>query len=349
MKKYSVAILFGGCSSEYGVSLESAHAVLTHLDRARFVPVPVGITREGAWRLYSGPLDRIADGSWCEDRAHSVPCAFSPDRGRRALLTFGDTPGQVHVDAAFPVLHGKNGEDGTVQGLLELAGIPVVGCGCAASALGMDKHRAHGLARLAGVRVPEGAVFTAGADLAEVARAAAGLGYPLFVKPVRAGSSFGVSRVAGPEELGAAVRAAGAHDSEILLERAVPGFEVGCAVLGGRELLTGRVDEIELAGGLFDFTEKYTLQSARIHCPARIPAETERQIQQAARTVYRALGCKGCARVDFFLTPDGQIVFNEVNTIPGFTAHSRYPGMMRAAGLELTALLTKLIELEAEV
>lgn len=345
MKKMTLAVLFGGCSTEYSVSLESAHAVLTHLDPARFAVLPVGITREGAWRLYRGPLTRIADGTWCEDTANSVPCAFSPDRGSHALLTLGAQPESLHVDAAFPVLHGKNGEDGTVQGLLELAGIPLIGCGTAASALCMDKDRAHKLAALAGVRVPQSAVFARGADFTAIAQAAGTLGYPVFVKPVRAGSSFGVGRVTQPDDLRAAVDAAFAHDEEILLEEAIPGFEVGCAVLGNDTLQTGRVDEIELAGGFFDYTEKYNLISSRIHCPARIAPAQEDAIRQAACTVYRALGCRVCARVDFFLTPAGEIVFNEVNTIPGFTAHSRYPGMMRAAGLDFPTLLTRLVEL----
>ena len=345
MKKMTLAVLFGGCSTEYSVSLESAHAVLTHLDPARFAVLPVGIMREGAWRLYRGPLARIADGTWCEDTANSVPCAFSPDRGSHALLTLGAQPESLHVDAAFPVLHGKNGEDGTVQGLLELAGIPLIGCGTAASALCMDKDRAHKLAAPAGVRVPQSAVFARGADFTAIAQAAGTLGYPVFVKPVRAGSSFGVGRVTQPDDLRAAVDAAFAHDEEILLEEAIPGFEVGCAVLGNDTLQTGRVDEIELAGGFFDYTEKYNLISSRIHCPARISPAQEDAIRQAACTVYRALGCRVCARVDFFLTPVGEIVFNEVNTIPGFTAHSRYPGMMRAAGLDFPTLLTRLVEL----
>ena len=343
MKNLTVAVLFGGCSTEYGVSLESAHAVLTHLDRARFSPLAVGITRDGAWLLYRGPLSRILDDSWHTDDC--VPCAFSPDRGCRTLRTFGKQPQALPVNAVFPVLHGKNGEDGTVQGLLELAGLPIVGCGTAASALGMDKHRAHLLARASGIAVPQGAVFTARSPMDTIRQAADRLGYPLFVKPVRAGSSFGIHCVHGPDSLRAAVGDALAHDSEVLLEQAVAGFEVGCAVLGNDELFTGRVDEIELAGDLFDFDEKYTLKTARIHCPARISAGQEAAVQQAACTVYRALGCQGFARVDFFLTPAGEVVFNEVNTIPGLTAHSRYPGMMRAAGLDFPALLTRLVAL----
>ena len=182
----------------------------------------------------------------------------------------------------------------------------------------------------------------------ELAEAAESLGYPLFAKPLRAGSSFGVSRVSRPEELAAAAEAAFREDSRILLEEAIPGFEVGCAVLGNpgeTELTVGAVDEIELSGGFFDFHEKYTLKTSAIHCPARISQEKAAEIQAAARTVYTALDCRCFARADFFLTPEGEIVFNEVNTIPGFTAHSRYPSMMKAAGLEFPALLDRLVEL----
>ncbi len=343
----TILVLFGGCSSEHGVSLQSAHAVLSHLDPGRYRPLPVGLTREGRWLYFPGSPDRLPAGDWQEDPC-CVPCTLRLDRGHAALLLLDGSGRALDFDAAFPVLHGKNGEDGTVQGLLELAGIPIVGCGPLSSALCMDKDRAHKLASLAGIRVPEGAVFSAGASKNALAEAAERLGWPLFVKPVRAGSSFGVSRVSRPEELAAAAEAAFRQDSRILLEEAVPGFEVGCAVLGNpgeTELLVGAVDEIALSGGFFDFDEKYTLKTSAIYCPARIAPSKAAEIQEAARTVYRALDCRCFARVDFFLTPGGEAVFNEVNTIPGFTAHSRYPSMMRAVGLDFPALLDRLVEL----
>ena len=341
----TILVLFGGCSSEHGVSLQSAQAVLEHLDRGRYQPLTVGITREGQWLCYRGPVSAIGGGSWEKDPAHLTPCALAPDRDRHQLLLLGDRVSRVSFDAAFPVLHGKNGEDGTVQGLLELAGVPLIGCGALSSALCMDKHRAHQLAALAGVEVPRGRVFARGTPLSTLDEAADALGYPLFVKPVRAGSSYGITRVSRPGQLPAAVEEAFRHDREILLEQAVPGFEVGCAVLGSGELTVGLVDEIELSGGFFDFDEKYTLKTSAIHCPARISPEKAAEIQAAAKTVYRALDCRVFARVDFFLTPDGRVVFNEVNTIPGFTAHSRYPTMMKGVGLDMEALLDRLVEL----
>lgn len=341
-----ILILFGGCSTEYGVSLQSAHAVLTHLDRARYCPVPVGITRQGQWRYYTGSLGAIPDDRWLEEPG--VPCTLCLDRGARALLLLDGTGRRLPFDAAFPVLHGKNGEDGTLQGLLELAGVPVIGCGTLSSALCMDKDRAHKLAALAGVQVPRSVLFRRGAGVEELKEAADTLGYPLFVKPVRAGSSFGVTRVTGPEQLAGAAESAFSNDRELLLEEAVPGFEVGCAVLGTEELIVGAVDEIELSQGFFDFEEKYTLKTSAIHCPARISPQKAAEIQQAARTIYRALDCKGFARVDLFLTPEGGIVFNEVNTIPGFTAHSRYPNMMKAVGLDFSHLISRIIETEVD-
>ena len=343
----TILVLFGGCSTEYEVSLQSAHGVLSHLDRSRFTPLTVGITREGRWLRYGGPLSGLETGDWAS-RPDCVPCALSLDRGDRRLLWLDGSGRSEGFDAAFPILHGKNGEDGTVQGLLELVGAPIIGCGALSSALCMDKDRAHKLAALAGVRVPRSRLFRRGAVLPQMARATEELGYPLFVKPVRAGSSFGISKVNAPDQLPAAVWTAFAHDREILLEEAVPGFEVGCAIMGSDELTVGAVDEIELTDGFFDYTEKYSLITSRIHCPARISPEKAAEIQEAAKAVYRALDCRVFARVDLFLTPWGEIVFNEVNTIPGFTAHSRYPGMMAAAGWDFGDLVSRLIELGVE-
>lgn len=343
MKKPVILVLFGGCSSEHTVSLQSAQAILTHMDSERFTPLAVGITREGQWLHYTGSFSRLQGDGWLEHRSDCCPCTLSLNRGSRCLLL--EDGQRLHFDAAFPVLHGKNGEDGTIQGLFELTGTPLIGCGSLASALCMDKDRAHKLAALAGVRVPQSAVFRRDRPFSAIREAAAKLGYPLFVKPVRAGSSFGITKVSREEDLAAAVEEAFSFDGEILLEEAIPGFEVGCAVMGNQELTVGLVDKIELSDGFFNFEEKYTLKTSRIHCPAPIPPAQATAIQEAAKTIYRALDCRVFARVDLFLTPTGEIVFNEVNTIPGFTAHSRYPNMMRGAGIEFTALISRLISL----
>lgn len=341
----TVLVLFGGCSTEHEVSLHSAYAVLSHMDAARFLLLPVGITREGRWLYYTGSLAHLEDGSWNRQTEDCVPCTLILDRGERALLLLDGSGRRLGFDAAFPVLHGKNGEDGTVQGLLELTGTPVIGCGALSSALCMDKDRAHKLAALAGVRVPQSRVFRRSDAFSQIEGAAEQLGYPVFVKPVRAGSSFGITKVGRREYLRAAVENAFSHDGEVILEETVSGFEVGCAVLGNETLTVGQVDEIELSGGFFNYEEKYTLKTSRIYCPARIPPEKAAEIQETARRIYRALDCRGFARVDLFLTPAGEIIFNEVNTIPGFTAHSRYPNMMKAAGIPFEELVSRLVEL----
>lgn len=344
MKK-NIVVLFGGCSSEYGVSLQSAAGVLAHMDRENFRPIPVGISAGGDWFRFTGGLSKITNNTWL-NAADCAPAALSPNRSVHELLIFG-SEGVEHlpIDAVFPVLHGRNGEDGTVQGACELAGIPVVGCGTLASALGMDKDRAHKLAALAGVRVPKSFVLRRGSRADSVWEQAAAIGYPLFVKPVRAGSSYGVTKVMKGEQLAGAITAAFRYDDMVLAEECIPGFEVGCAVMGNSALLTGEIDEIELADGFFNFTEKYHLITSRIHVPARIPSEKSDELKKAAEAVYRALGCRGFARVDLFLTPEGGIVFNEVNTIPGFTPHSRFPNMMKAAGIPFDEVVTRAIEL----
>ncbi len=342
MQRKKILILFGGCSSEHEVSLQSAYSVLSQLDATRFEAVPVGITRTGKWLYLMDGWQAVQDGSW---QIYGIPCTLDLSRDSRSLLLLDRTARRISLDAAFPILHGRNGEDGTVQGVCELAGLPLVGCGTLASALCMDKARAHCLAAAAGIRVPKGRRFTDADHPNQIAAYADELGYPLFVKPLRAGSSLGVTRVGDPAHLQNALDKALRQDTAFLVEEAIPGFEVGCAVLGNDTLTTGAIDEIELFGGFFNYEEKYTLKSARIYCPARIPNPIAAAVQTAAKTIYHALGCRGMARVDLFLTPENEIVFNEVNTIPGFTAHSRYPTMMYKIGLSFSELLTQLIEL----
>lgn len=346
MQKKRIAVIFGGNSTEYEVSLQSVSSVFDNIDTVKFDVIPIGITRSGEWYHYTGEKAKIADNTWIEDKDNLYPVVVSQNRSVQGFLELsGDTYRVVGVDMVFPVLHGKNGEDGTVQGLFELAGLPIVGCGTLSSALCMDKDRAHKLVSLAGIAVPKSVTFKRVGKDAALKQIEAELHYPLFVKPVRAGSSFGITKVAEKQELDAAVEQAFDHDSEVIVEETIDGFEVGCAVLGIDELTVGRVDEIELSSGFFDYTEKYTLKSSNIYMPARISPEAEKRIQETAVVIYRALGCSGFARVDMFYTPSGEIVFNEVNTIPGFTSHSRYPNMMKGIGLSFAQMLDKLLGL----
>ena len=389
MSKCRLAVLFGGCSPEYRVSLQSAHGVLTHLDPQKYEPVPLGITRDGRWFLYTGPYDALPDDTWHLGPC-CVPAVLSPDRELHGLLLLNAAgPSTLRLDAALPVLHGRNGEDGTVQGLLELAGIPVAGCGVLSSALCMDKELAHQVARASGVEVPRSVgdnrfmahcavqwpnvrfigfeanewlhdedrliAFIGGAQIDPYGNVNSTCIYGKgdYIKPqtrftgfggANGTSSFGVTRVTAQSELFAAVSAALERDDKVVVEEEVSGFEVGCAVLGDRDLTLGRPDEIELQKGFFTYDEKYHLITARIHTPARISPSQEQAVQALSSKLYRALDCRGMARVDLFLTPDGRLIFNEINTIPGFTAHSRYPAMMAAAGLSFSQVLDRLIE-----
>lgn len=347
-EKKVVAVIFGGCSSEYGVSLESAASAIANIDKTRFEVVMIGITKEGNWYHYTGDVNRIAEDRWCVE-PYCNKAVISPDRGRHEILIEGKT-GVEHlaIDVALPILHGKNGEDGSVQGMLSVAEIPNAGCGILASALCMDKDRAHRLVEKEGIRCPKAIVLTESSEPVMVSRFAKEVNFPLFVKPVKAGSSFGITKVTKEEELNEAIHKAFEYDDEVIVEEFIEGFEVGCAILGTKELMVGEIDEIELSDGFFDFTEKYTLQSSYIHVPARIDEELTDRVKTAGKRIYRILGCTGFARVDMFITPSKEIVFNEVNTIPGFTEHSRYPRMMKAAGVSFMEVLTRIIEQAVE-
>lgn len=344
MSKLTIAVFFGGCSPEYSVSLQSASAVLEALSGEKYEPVPIGITREGRWYHYTGDTRAIREDRWLE-QGRCVPAILSPDRADRGLFLF-ENGGvrRLTLDAALPVMHGSFGEDGTIQGLIALSGIPLVGCGVLASALGMDKARAHDLVSRAGIETARSVVLEAGEEPEKALAFAQETGWPVFVKPARAGSSYGVSRAEGERELLPALEAAFRYDIRAIVEEAVPGFEVGCAVIGTRSLTAGAVDEVELTGGFLDYAEKYTPRTSVTHVPARLPWETAERIRETAKRIYRILDCSGFARVDMFLTPEGRVLFNEVNTIPGCTPHSRFPAMLAAAGLPLGEALDIIIK-----
>lgn len=346
-----IAVFFGGCSAEYNVSLQSAGAVIQSMDQKKYLPVLIGIEKSsGSWFWYRGDVGKIEKDRWREDAA-CVPVFAAFDRSVHGLCYLADGRMRViSLDAALPILHGKNGEDGTLQGALELMGVPVIGCGLLSSAICMDKELAHCIAAMHGIRVPRSVCIHAQAAAscpvtARDVHDAADLGYPLFVKPARSGSSFGITKVYREKDLFPAIENALAYDSRVILEEAIGGFEVGCALLGAEKPLIGAVDEIELSDGFFDYTEKYTLKTSKIHVPARVTPEKAEEIRRTALAIYKALGCSCFARVDMFLTPDGAIYFNEVNTIPGFTAHSRYPNMLKAAGMTFEEIVNSMLEM----
>lgn len=339
MNRLKIAVLFGGCSEEHDVSVKSAREVADNINLDKYEPVYIGITRSGDWLLCDGPRF-----GWENDNCRTV--VISPSRKTHGLLLINEGKCEtLYLDAAFPVLHGKTGEDGAMQGLLELSGIPYAGCDVQSSALCMDKSLAYILTKNAGIATPEFMVFNR-----EETIDLNSLKYPVFVKPARSGSSFGVTRVNCEEEISIAVDSAKRYDSKIIIEQAVSGCEVGCAVLGNSpDLITGEVDQINLSHGFFRIHQENSpetgSENSKITVPASLLLEKRRQIQETSKKIYTALGCRGLARVDMFLRENGQIVLNEVNTLPGFTSYSRYPRMMAAAGITLPEIIDRCITL----
>lgn len=263
MEKKNIAIIFGGHSAEYEVSLQSAYAVLTHLDTNKFKIIPIGITKDGDWFYYAGDYEHIKKNTWSEQVQDIYPVVVLQNCSDRSILVFKQAiPEKWAIDVAFPILHGKNGEDGTIQGLFHLANIPIVGCHTLSSALCMDKDKAHKLVQTAGIAVPESVTFQRLNQEQALYDIEQNLHYPLFVKPLRAGSSFGITKIQTVQELAPAIQLAFEYDNQVIVEEEIDGFEVGCAILGNDELTVGRVDEIELSAGFFDYVEKYTLKSS---------------------------------------------------------------------------------------
>lgn len=347
MKK-TILVLFGGHSSEHEVSCKSAVNVIRNIDPQRYDTVLVGITREGRWVLADG-TPSIEDGSWVKGKRSAW---LLPDASRQAVAVM-DEDGHtelIHVDAAFPVLHGLWGEDGTVQGLFELAGIPYVGCGVLASAVSMDKlYTKIVVNAIGGIRqadyVP---VFSDELkDMAAViSRIENKFSYPVFIKPANEGSSCGITRAENREMLTAGLKLAAGHDRKILVEENIKGREIECAVFGGgaQPVRAFGVGEVQAAGVYYDYDAKYNNPESRTVVEPELPAGAREQIMSGAEAIFRAVDGYGLARVDFFVTESGEVIFNELNTLPGFTAISMYPMIMEASGVDKKQLMTNLIE-----
>lgn len=354
-----VAVLFGGRSDEHAVSCATAAGVLEAIDRDRYDVLPIGISRQGEWLSVSDDPARwqITDGRVPEvtpGQGHRMVLPM----GERALVPFdsGSTGGRAEgVDVVLPLLHGPFGEDGTIQGMLELAGLPYVGSGVLASAVGMDKHYMKLVLAGAGLPIGDYTVITDRQwrnDPQEAARRVATLAWPVFVKPCRAGSSIGITKVDRPEDLTAAVETARAHDPKVIVEAAIEGREVECAVLQGRadapprSTLPGEIMVSSDQHAFYDYEAKYFDAAAvNLACPAELPEEATRRVRELAVATFDALSCEGLARVDFFYTPSGEVIVNEVNTMPGFTPFSMYPMLWERSGLSYRGLITELIEL----
>ena len=353
MRKLNVCVLFGGISPEHEVSLRSAESVLNVMDPEKYNIFPVGITKEGDWILYGGAdYSLLPTGRW-QDHPRNRKATISPIRGQGLLSFEGDCVVREMIDVVFPVLHGENGEDGAMQGLLQMAGIPYVGPGVSASSVAMDKT----LTKLVvdNTDVPQAAwQLVRNSDLENrmdqvLDTVEERFSYPVFVKPAGTGSSVGVSKASDRERLRDALLQAGAYDDKILVEEFIHGREIEVAVMGNSSPVASVCGEIDSGAEFYDYDAKYVTDSSVAYIPARISEEVEEQVREMAVKVYSAVGCQGMSRVDFFVTYEGErVVFNEINTIPGFTSISMYPKLFAASGIPYAELVDELLKLALE-
>lgn len=334
--KTRVAVLFGGRSSEHDVSIQSGAAVIAALDASRFDAVPVAIDRSGRWLDPGSSAALLPPDAAAKCRLDAVTVSHEPGRS-------------AGFDMAFPALHGPHGEDGRLQGLLDLGEVPYVGSGVLGSACGMDKDFMKRLFREAGLPTLPHVTLTDSGAAGRAAEAVAGFPYPVFVKPANLGSSVGISKAAGPAELERAVRLAWEFDRKVIVEPAVEAREIECAVLGNDDPIASLAGEIVVPQGFYDYKTKYLTDAAELVVPARLADSQARAIHRMAVAAFRAVGCSGLARVDCFLERGtGRILLNEVNTMPGFTRVSMFPRLWMASGLTYPDLISRLIELAFE-
>lgn len=352
MKKLSVCVLFGGMSPEHEVSLRSAESVLNHIDQSKYNVFPVGITREGDWILFAGKdYSALPSGQW-QHHPDNRRVAISPVRGQGLLSFEGDCVVRERIDVVFPVLHGENGEDGAIQGLLQLSGIPYVGPHVSASAVAMDKTLTKLVCNQAGIPQADWRlVYRTDLDARmeqTLDRLEQSFTYPMFVKPAGTGSSVGVSKAANRAALATALTDAGRYDEKILVEEFVRGKEIEVAVMGNESPAASVCGEIDSGAEFYDYDAKYITDTSVAYIPARIDENVAESVREMAVRVYQAIGCRGLSRIDFFVTDDNQIVLNELNTLPGFTSISMYPKLFAASGIPYAQLIDELIRLAME-
>lgn len=351
MLKKSVALIFGGASSEYDVSCMSVASVAENIDRDLFEVYMLGVTRNGDWYLYTGDIDTIRNAKWEEDEHHLIRAFISPERTVHGIQVMGSTPTALRLDAVFPVMHGRNCEDGTIQGLFELAGIPYVGCGVLSSAQCMDKDICHLFLGSEGIRQVKWCTFQKGCSFDEaLCEAETHLHYPFFVKPANAGSSVGVTKVACPSEFHDALALAFNYDKKVVVEEGVKSpIEVECAVLGNSECIVGGPGEIVAADEFYTYEAKYYNDKSEVLLKARISPEKAEEVRATAIKAYKALGCRGLTRMDFLIDGEnGDVYLNEPNTLPGFTSISMYPKLIMDYGISYKELITTLFKLAME-
>ncbi len=349
MSKITVAILFGGASSEHDISCISAKSIASNINKDKYDLIMLGISKTGVWYLFDDDVELLPNDKWL-DSPKLKRAYITPDSDIHGIVT--EDGEQIRLDAVFPVLHGKNGEDGTVQGLLQLAQIPYVGCNATASGSCMDKAVTNAVADAFGIDQAKWCSFTQYEynrnenDCIE--SAVEKLGFPIFVKPANAGSSVGISKAHNRDELKNGIDLAFKEDKKVVLEEFVDGFEVECAVLGNNEPVAAEVGQIVAAAEFYDFDAKYNNPASELHIPALISKEKRDEVRKAALNAYKALGCEGMSRCDFFVTKDNRVLLNEINTIPGQTSISMYPKLFEAVGVEYSQLIDKLIDLAIE-
>lgn len=347
MNKKTIGILFGGVSSEHDISTISAKSIICNIDKEKYNLVLLGITKTGEWYLFDDDVNLLPEDKWLESK--SLKKAFiSPDTSIHGVVT--EDGEKIYLDAVFPVLHGKNGEDGTMQGLLQLAQIPFVGCDATSSGVCMDKGVTNAVLDANKIAQAKWYSFTQfdyskNADKI-IKEAVEKLNYPIFVKPANAGSSVGISKATDDESLKAGIEIALKEDKKVVLEEFIDGFEVECAILGNEEPVAGEVGRVLAAAEFYDFDAKYNNPESKTLIPADLSEEIRDNIRKEAIRAYKALGCEGLSRVDFFVRKsDSKILLNEINTIPGQTSISMYPKLFEAVGVEYTQLIDRLIEL----
>lgn len=343
-----LCVAFGGRSSEYEVSCNSAYAVIKNIDKTKYVLTLVGITKDGVWYHYTGSVEKIADGSWAEEKESLTPCRLPQSYGDHAIYT--DTA-RIPIDVFFPMMHGANCEDGKLQGALTLCGIPFVGSGCTASAVAMDKAFTKQIIRGEGIPQAEALVFSRRELMADLHSAVLKItekfDFPVFVKPANTGSSVGVSKAKTKDELEAALLSASECDNKVLVEEYISGGEFEVAVIGNDAPVASCVGEIDPGSDFYDYNTKYIDDTALYFIPARLSPEISDKVREYAVKIYTTLGCRGLSRVDFFVEGD-RIIFNEINTLPGFTPISMYPKLQIHGGLTYSQLIDRLIELAQE-
>lgn len=357
-EKKRVAVVFGGQSSEHEVSRVSAQSVINNINKDMFDVIMIGITKDGRWLSYDGPVEKLGTGEWQAiaeaGTLSGMQLGETGNSARDILKVAGAEAGSKKIDVVFPVLHGCNGEDGTIQGLFELAGIPYVGCGVLGSALGMDKAYSKIIFEKEGIPQGEYLVFTRKQIAKEiealVSQVELKLPYPCFVKPSNAGSSVGVSKARDRKELINALNYAARYDRRVLVEEFIIGREVECAVLGNDDPIASTVGEVIPCNEFYDYQAKYNSgDSSKVVIPANLSNETIEEIRGYAVRAFKALDCSGLSRVDFFVHKEtGQVYINEINTLPGFTSISMYPMLWQASGISFSKLIEKLIDLAIE-